>query len=226
MTAKPKIRTEIALAAAGALSSAAFSALAAKSVKPRTIFHDLRLRSRIPARGRRTSRTAYYIGFLGKEYSVLPAAGAIALYLLRENKKAGAAAVMSATAIGTAASHIFDATMPQKTPPPGRRAPFDPHFPSGHALHSATLLAISVWVLGREGVADTRALTAGAAALAASLGIDRLVQDRHWTTDVAGGWLAAIGIASFTAAAYEHLRSGPTVPRRVKRNRAGSSPRQ
>ena len=226
MKAKPTIETEIALAAAGALSSAAFSALAAKTVKPRTIFHDLRLRRMIPARGRKTSRAAYYVGFPGKEYSVLTAAAALATYLVRENKKAGAVAVLSATAIGTAASRIFDVTMPQKTPPPGRRAPLDPHFPSGHALHSATFLAIAAWVLGREGIADKGTITVGAAALAASLGIDRLIQDRHWTTDVVGGWLAAIGIASFTAAAYEQLRSGKSSPRRVKRNRAGSSPRQ
>jgi membrane-associated phospholipid phosphatase len=200
-------RTELALAAAGTVSSAAFAHLAKRSVKPRGILHDLRLRRRIPGRGKRTSRTAYYIGFLGKEYSVLPAAAALALYLLQDDKRAAAAAVMSATAIGAAASHIFDATLPQKTPPPGRRAPFDPHFPSGHALHSASFLTIAGWVLGREGLAHRKVIMAGAGALAASLGIDRLIQDRHWTSDVVGGWLAAIGIAAFTAAAYEHLRS-------------------
>jgi membrane-associated phospholipid phosphatase len=214
-------RTDHALTATGALASAAFAGLARRNAKPKSFLHDLRLRRRIPARGRKTSRTAYYIGFLGKEYSVIPAAAALALYLLQKERRAGAAAVMSATTIGTAASHVFDAILPQKTPPPGRRAPFDPHFPSGHALHSASFLAIAAWVLGREGVANRKVMMAGAGALAASLGIDRLIQDRHWTSDVVGGWLAAIGIASFTAAAYEHLRradeSGDVIRGRVER---------
>ena len=199
-------RTDLALATTGVFSSAAFAALAERSAKPRGILHDLRLRRRIPGRGRKKSAAAYYIGFLGKEYSVLPAAAALALYLLREHKRPGAAAVLSATAIGTAASHIFDAKLPHRPPPPGRRAPLDPHFPSGHALHSASFLAIAAWVLGREEIANRKALLAGAGALAVSLGVDRLIQDRHWTSDVVGGWLAAIGIASFTAAIYEHLR--------------------
>lgn len=208
MKPRPQIRKrpEAALAAAGLAATTAFAVLAAKSVRPRTIFEDLRLRRLFPSYGRRTRKVAFQFGNLGKEWAVIPTAGAVAAYLLNEDRKAGATAVLSATAMGTAASHIFDVTMPQKTPPPGRRAPFDPHFPSGHALHSATFLAIAAWVLGREGIADRRALTVGAGALAASLGVDRLIQDRHWTTDVVGGWLAAIGIASFTAAAYEQLR--------------------
>ncbi len=208
MTHRPQIRNrpEAALAGAGLLATTAFAILAAKSVRPRTVLEDLRLRRLFPSYGRRTKKVAFQFGYLGKEVAVLPAAAVIAAYLLSEGRKAGATAVLSATAIGTAASHIFDVTLPQKTPPPGRRAPFDPHFPSGHALHSATFLAIAAWVLGREGIADRRALTVGAGALAASLGVDRLIQDRHWTSDVVGGWLAAVGIASFTAAAYEQVR--------------------
>lgn len=208
MKPEPEIRNrpEAALAGAGLLATAAFAILTAKSVRPRTVLEDLRLRRLFPSYGRRSRKVAFQFGYLGKEAAVLPAAAVIAAYLLNDGRKAGATAVLSATAMGTAASHIFDVTLPQKTPPPGRRAPFDPHFPSGHALHSATFLAIAAWVLGREGIADRRALTVGAGALAASLGIDRLIQDRHWTSDVVGGWLAAIGIASFTAAAYEQMR--------------------
>ena len=199
-------RPEAALAGAGLIATTAFAALTAKSVRPRTIFQDIRMRRLIPGYGRKAKKVAFPFGYLGKEWAVLPAAGGLAVYLMNRNRKAGAAAVLAASAAGTALSHVFDATLPQKTPPPGRRAPFDAHYPSGHALHSATFLAIAAWVLGREGIADRRTLTVGAGALAASLGIDRLMQDRHWTSDVVGGWLAAIAIASFTAAGYEHLQ--------------------
>jgi hypothetical protein len=31
----------------------------------------------------------------------------------------------------------------------------------------------------------------------------RLYQDRHWTSDIVGGWLAGIALAAWSAAAYE-----------------------
>lgn len=194
---------ELTLAGVGGAAAAAFSVLAARSLEPRTILGDIRLRSRIPGYGRRSRKVAIRFGYLGKEWSVLPAAGIVAAKLFAEGRKPGAAAILGATAASVAASHLFDATLPQKTPPPGRRAPFDAHFPSGHALHSASLLATAAWVLGREGKGDRKLLAAGAAALALSLGVDRLIQDRHWPSDVVAGWLAALAIAAFATSAYE-----------------------
>ena len=216
MPQRPRIkpRPEVALAGAGVLASAAFAALTAKTLEPRTIFRDLRFRRAIPFYGRKTKKVVVPFGDLAKEWAVVPAAGAVAAFLLKEGRKAGAAAVLSATSTGIAASHVFDRTLPQKTPPPGRRAPFDAHYPSGHALHSATFLSIAAWVLGREGIAPPKTLAVGAGALAASLGVDRLMHDRHWPSDVAGGWLAALAIGAFTAAVYEHLSSPKESPSR------------
>jgi membrane-associated phospholipid phosphatase len=209
MPQKPRIRPrpEVALAGAGVVASAAFAALTAKTLAPRTVFRDLRFRRAIPFYGRKAKKVAVPFGNLAKEFAVVPAAGAVAALLLKEGRKTGAAAVLAATSTGIAASHIFDVTLPQKTPPPGRRAPLDAHYPSGHALHSTTFLSIAAWVLGREGIAPPKTLAVGAGALAASFGIDRLMFDRHWPSDVAGGWLAALAIGAFTAALYEHLSS-------------------
>jgi len=195
-----------ALVGVGGAAAAAFAVLTAKSLKPRTILSDLRLRRLIPSYPRPARKAAFRFGLLGKELAVIPAAGLISAGLLRDGRKAGAAAILSATTSAIAASHIFDAVLPQKTPPPGRKAPFDPHFPSGHALHSASLLAISAWVLTRENLADRKLIAAGAGASAFLLGVDRLIQDRHWPTDVLAGWLAAISIASFAASGYERAR--------------------
>ena len=205
---------QIALGTVSAASALAFGVLTSRTLAPRTIFRDLKLRSLLPRYGKKSKKVAVQFGYLGKEWAVLPAAAAVAAKLLLENKKPGAATVVAGTLAAIAAGHIFDAALPQKTPPPGRRAPTSPHFPSGHALHSATTLGIGSWVLARERLVDEKAIAVGAGALALALGFDRLVQDRHWTSDVVGGWLAAISIASLSAAAYERLRE--TRPRRAR----------
>ena len=203
---KTHITPEIALTGIGGTAAALFAVLASRSHEPRTFLGDLRMRRRIPFYRGRAKEAAFHFGLLGKEAAVGPAATLLAGGLLSSGRTHAAAAVSTAAAAAIAASHIFDATLPQKTPPPGRRAPLDPHFPSGHALNSSSLLAIAAWVLGREGIADRRALGVAASVLGLAFGIDRLMHDRHWTSDVVGGWLAAIEIAGFTAAGYEYSK--------------------
>ena len=215
------MRPEVALAGIGASSAAAFGVLAAKAKKPDTILGDLKLRGYLPSYGRRTKKAVTPLGYLAKEWSVLSGAGLLGSKLLYDGNKAGAAAVVTSAIAAIAASHIFDATLPQKTPPPGRKAPFDPHFPSGHALHSTTVLATAAWVLSRDGAGNNKMIAAGAGALAGAMGVDRLIQDRHWTSDVVAGWLAAVAIASATAFVYElsKRKSAPEKKRARSNNR-------
>ncbi len=222
MTATPSFTAsnERALLGTGALAAAAFAILTSRTLEPKTILSDLRLRRLIPGYHKKAKKAAFHFGTLGRERAVLPAAAILAGYLMRRGRNPGAAAVVVASAGGVAASHIFDVTLPQKTPPPGRRAPFDPHFPSGHALHSASFLAIAAWVLTREGLVPGKRAAGIATALALSLGVDRLIADRHWPTDVVGGWLAAAAIAAVTGAGYERL-SRPARARRKNANRGG-----
>jgi membrane-associated phospholipid phosphatase len=83
------------------------------------------------------------------------------------------------------------------------------------------LLGAAAWVLSREGFIDKKTAAVTASVLAISLGFDRLVQDRHWTSDVVAGWLAAISIAGLAAAGYESAR-----PRRIKRRARASRQRE
>ena len=216
-----QLRPEVALAGVGASSAAAFGVLAATAQKPHGILDDLKLRQHIPSYGRRTKKAVTPLGYLAKEWSVLPGAGLVGAKLLHDGNKEGAIAVVGSALAAIAASHIFDATLPQSTPPPGRKAPFDPHFPSGHALHSTALLATTAWVFGREGSTNGKLIAAGAGALAGALGVDRLIQDRHWTSDVVAGWLAAIAIASTAASVYElsKRKSAPKKKRAQSQNR-------
>jgi membrane-associated phospholipid phosphatase len=211
-----KKRPEIQLGATSAAAAAAFALLTSRTLKPRTILGDLKLRSRIPSYGKRSKKAAVQFGYLGKEWSALSAAGLLSGKLLHDKRHAGAVAITAATLGAIGASHLFDVILPQKTPPPGRRAPADPHFPSGHALHSTAVLAIGAWVLSREGMLSGKAAATSAGVLALALGFDRLVQDRHWTSDVVAGWLAAISIAGLAATGYE-IASRERRPERPRR---------
>ena len=214
---KVKKRPQYPLAGISTAAALGFGLLASRTRKPRTILGDWRLRTRIPRYNRNAKKVAIPFGYLGKEKAVLPLAGLTAAKLVLDGRKAGATAVIVSSAAAIGASHLFDAILKQRTPPPGRRAPADPHFPSGHALHSTALLGISAWVLSREGLIEKKTAATGAGVLALALGFDRLVQDRHWTSDVVAGWLAAISIAGLVATGYESAR-----PRRVRRAKSSS----
>ena len=212
-----KRKPQYALGGVSTVAALGFGILASRTRKPTTILGDLRLRTLIPRYSRNAEKAAIPFGYLGKEKAVVPLAGLTAAKLLSEGRKAGAAAVAVACAAAIGASHLFDVILKQRTPPPGRKAPADPHFPSGHALHSTALLGISAWILSRESLIDNKTAATGAGVLALALGFDRLVQDRHWTSDVVAGWLAAISIAGLVATGYESAR-----PRRVKRAKSAA----
>jgi len=211
------ISPEVGLSGIGTAAALAFSLLARKNLKPRTILGDLRMRGHLPRYSRTAKKAAIPFGYLGKELAVLPLAAAGAAKLFSAKRKEGAIAVVAATLASIGASHLFDRVLQQRTPPPGRRAPGDPHFPSGHALHSTALFGTAAWVFAREGLIDKKAAASIASVLALALGFDRLVQDRHWTTDVVAGWLSAIAIASVTAVGYEAVK-----PKRVSRRGSGA----
>lgn len=216
-------KREATLTAVGGLAAAAFAALASRVVAPRTALQDLRARSRIPTYGKTQKRAVTPFGYLGKEWAVLPASSLLAGKLWNDEKQEAAIAIVIATTAAIAASHVFDAALPQRTPPPGRCAPFDPHFPSGHSLHSGAWLLTAAYTLVRENVGDKRIIAGTAAALGVALGVDRLMQDRHWVTDIAGGWLAALSIAALTSAGYERAtrnKKRERVHRRRPRSKA------
>src|SRR5215212_2631410 len=128
LTTKP----EYPLSGVSAAAAIAFILLAKKNLRPRTILGDLRLRAHLPRYNRKAKKVAVPFGYLGKEQAVLPIAGLAAANLFSDNRSEGALAIMAATVGSVGASHLFDRVLQQGTPPPGRRAPADPHFPSGH----------------------------------------------------------------------------------------------
>ena len=79
----------------------------------------------------------------------------------------------------------------------GRHRPVDPFtptsglsYPSGHTLHSAVAVLLAVHLLKTS---PKRAVAWLLGTLAALIGTSRVVLLAHWPSDVAGGWLLALG---------------------------------
>jgi undecaprenyl-diphosphatase len=93
--------------------------------------------------------------------------------------------------------------MTPRTPPPGRHSPTEPAFPSGHALQTSALAWTTAYVLVREGLINGATSAPLAMILPASAGLTKLYLDKHWFTDVVGGYLLGAAIAATASAAYE-----------------------
>ena len=235
---------EFALAGIALSAIAGFSGLTARVAHNQHFFKDYRRQRKIPTLSGPGRTAANLIGYAGKDVGVLPLGTAVAGGLLKKGNRTGAAAVMGAVTSSVVLAHLFDRVLPHRTPPPGRREPFNPSFPSGHALRTSSLILTASYVLARETKLDAKIIGGSALALAAATGVDRVLLDRHWTTDVVAGWLGGLALAAIAGAGYEVStrkyprinrspsarapRSRPTTSRRkkAKLSRSGSSPRQ
>lgn len=144
---------------------------------------------------------------LGKWWGQIPTALATARTLQRRGKTAGALTVLGTSVGAVLLSQVLDRVLSHRQPPPERGEPSKQSYPSGHALQSSALALTTGYVLRREGVAPAwSAAPLGLASLAAGAG--RLLLDRHWTSDVLGGYLAGIAFGASCAGFYELARGG------------------
>ncbi len=83
-------------------------------------------------------------------------------------------------------------------------------FPSGHATLAVAMCGTLAYVLWRERLLPRVAAIGAGVALPVVVGISRVYLDMHWATDIAGGWLAGLIVASAAAAAYEWTMTNTT----------------
>ena len=142
---------------------------------------------------------------LGKWWAQVPASLSAARRLRRAGRTAGALTLVG-TSIGAALLSVsLDKLLRHRMPPPERHEPSEQSYPSGHALQSSALALATGYVLTREGLARGWSVAPlGFASFAAGAG--RLLLDRHWTTDVIGGYCAGIAFGATCAGIYELSR--------------------
>jgi len=115
----------------------------------------------------------------------------------------------------------------------GRHRPVDPFtpvsglsYPSGHTLHSAIAVLLAVHLLKTS---PKRAMAWLLGSLAVLVGISRVVLLAHWPSDVAGGWLLALGVGlllpdAIATAAARRTPSPPSPSPAAPRSRPAPDP--
>jgi len=82
----------------------------------------------------------------------------------------------------------------------------EPAFPSGHTADATAVLATGAYLLGIDLTLPVAIVAPVAVAIALIVGASRVALGWHWTSDVIGGWLTGIAVASGCAIVYELLR--------------------
>jgi membrane-associated phospholipid phosphatase len=85
------------------------------------------------------------------------------------------------------------------------RGKTEPAFPSGHTADATAVLATGAYLLVREDLAPPTIVAPVVAVLALGVGASRVALGWHWTSDVVGGWLTGVAVASGCAIVYERL---------------------
>jgi undecaprenyl-diphosphatase len=142
---------------------------------------------------------------LGKWWAYVPPSLITAGRLQRQGRSAAAGTVAGTAMLAVLLPRVLDAWMKRRLPPPERREPSKQSYPSGHALQTSAMALTTSYVLLREGLAP-RWSVAPLALASLAAGAGRLLLDRHWTSDVLGGYLAGVALGASCAGVYELRR--------------------
>lgn len=171
-----------------------------KRVKRRV--HVLRIDSSYP---RALRKVALSTAPLGKWWAYVPPSLLTASRLQRRGRTAAAITVAGAAISAALLPSLLDRLLKQRSPLPERREPARQSYPSGHALQTSAMALTTSYVLLREGLAPRWSVAPlGLASLA--VGAGRLLLDRHWTSDVVGGYFAGVALGATCAGVYELRR--------------------
>ncbi|MEA2491763.1 MAG: hypothetical protein QOH21_3555 [Acidobacteriota bacterium] len=202
---------------ATSIAAAAGFALIARAVARRDtarVDHEVHDQTAVRP-GHPAREAAEAAGPIGKWWTYVPAAALTGVYVLASRKRGedlpsrifGTGAILAAASAAAALNHVFDDLLPQPPAPPGR--PVDhPVFPSGHAFGTSTVALTAAYVLSRERCAHPALAFPAAMAIPVASSIARLIEEKHWISDIVGGHLAAIALASLSLAVYEAAADG------------------
>jgi membrane-associated phospholipid phosphatase len=192
-----------------AVSAAGFWLLAQAVARRKTAPVDDDVHERIAVDEEHPVRdVAEGIAPIGKWWTYVPLATVAAGYVvLKADHRSGAAAIVSAAVAAALINKRFDDLLDQPPAPPGRDTPDHPVFPSGHAFGTSAVALAAAYVLSREELAPAYVAFPVALTLPVVSATARLMEEKHWLSDVAGGLLAAITLTSISLAVYEGVRT-------------------
>ncbi len=189
---RPRVASELAIAAAAAGGFALLASALAREAPP-SVDRWVRRRSRTPAL-RRASKVMAPLFLVGLPGGYITIAYVLAHALRRRRRTGGPAIVTAAWAgwlVHRGAKLVLVRERPRKR---GARRRMD-SYPSGHTT-GATALAVTVArILARHGIISGRRALALGLGAPVFMGIYRVLDDEHWATDVLGGWLLGSSIA-------------------------------
>ena len=198
----------LTLLAAGAAAAVGFVATTRAVRAQRTRRVDKAVRRNVPhgatmdtPRGRGIEQAQK----VGKWWVQSPLAIAASAMLWRAGRRRAAGAVAFASISGAVVAEGLEKALFRRHPPPGHPKPGTPSYPSGHAIQLAAASLTLGWVVTRERLAPAAIAMPLAIGFPLASTAGRIWQDRHWASDVFGGWLAALALASLSTSAYEML---------------------
>jgi undecaprenyl-diphosphatase len=154
------------------------------------------------ARARGLRGGAWATAPLGKWWAYLPPSLWTALRLQRQGRAAGAVTIAATATLAALLPKVLDHALQHRFPPVERQEPTKQSYPSGHALQTSAMAITTGYVLYREGMGPRwTGAPLGLASLGAGAG--RLLLDRHWTSDLIGGYCAGVALGAAAAGMYE-----------------------
>ena len=159
--------------------------------------------------GKHTRRHALAEALSGMtgEGTTLAAGALAAVVVARRHGVRPALPVLAAVPLGLAAHAAVKYSVRRPRPLWARlTGKHTPSFPSGHAARGAAAAGIVGYAAVREGLAPASVAYPLGAAVALVGGGGRVYVDRHWATDVIGGWALGATAAALCALWYERAR--------------------
>lgn len=199
-----------ALAIAGTSAGLAMAALAVATKSRVVQSMDDAIERRVRPLRPRIARAARIGTLPGEPYAHWPLGAAVAatVILCNGGRKRRAVIPMASASLGAILTHhavkaVYERARPRHALLRGKT---EAAFPSGHTADATAVLATGAYLLVREDIAPPVLVAPAVAALALSVGASRVGLGWHWTSDVIGGWLTGIAVASGCAIAYERLK--------------------